>query len=495
MPTLRATCLLALGAASLFWVALVNGQPLIGVDTAYYLRGADYTIAQLTDSGTRWEGSYLFTWDAPDVEHAAPPGAAALPDAPPVTERAVLRGRSLYYGALVYMGGVAGGFWLTIALQAAMIAGCAYLMLRRFLRSPALVGGSVLAVLAVTTPLAFYVGYVMPDILAATTVLASANLLLFWSAQSRAERMAWLLVLILSAAVHLSHVLIAGGMLAVAACWWLAKGRRLPARGGVAVALALVVGIAATAFDTHMLTMLSGRSPVRPPFIAARVIGDGPGYTYLKDTCPGSGWTLCAYLDRMPDLSTNFLWQHPAWGGVFPDADAATKRAFEREEIPFVLAAAAHDPVRFAIIQARNWIGTMLRLRVQRFDYDVSMKRNIQRLMPPDVSATLMETAAARHKLPVVTFAVLSYLSFGLAAAYLGWLLLWRPAVDDGERAARRLALLIGAGIVINAGVCGILSAPVDRYQARVSWLLPLAAITVAVYRARPPLRSYTGPV
>jgi hypothetical protein len=35
-------------------------------------------------------------------------------------------------------------------------------------------------------------------------------------------------------------------------------------------------------------------------------------------------------------------------------------------------------------------------------------------------------------------------------------------------------------GIFVNAAVCGILSGPHDRYAARVSWLLPFAALLVA---------------
>ena len=36
--------------------------------------------------------------------------------------------------------------------------------------------------------------------------------------------------------------------------------------------------------------------------------------------------------------------------------------------------------------------------------------------------------------------------------------------------------LLVLAALLLNAAICGVLSGPNDRYQARVAWLLPLMA-------------------
>jgi len=43
------------------------------------------------------------------------------------------------------------------------------------------------------------------------------------------------------------------------------------------------------------------------------------------------------------------------------------------------------------------------------------------------------------------------------------------------------LALLLF--LLLNAAVCGILSSPVDRYQARVIWLVPLLALVIGFIR------------
>ena len=41
----------------------------------------------------------------------------------------------------------------------------------------------------------------------------------------------------------------------------------------------------------------------------------------------------------------------------------------------------------------------------------------------------------------------------------------------------RRFALLVGAGVVVNGLVCGVLASPYDRFQARVVWLVPFLVI------------------
>jgi hypothetical protein len=44
-------------------------------------------------------------------------------------------------------------------------------------------------------------------------------------------------------------------------------------------------------------------------------------------------------------------------------------------------------------------------------------------------------------------------------------------------------------GVLLNAAVCGVLSGPHDRYQARTIWLVPLLAAGLAL-RPAPPVRT-----
>jgi hypothetical protein len=54
-----------------------------------------------------------------------------------------------------------------------------------------------------------------------------------------------------------------------------------------------------------------------------------------------------------------------------------------------------------------------------------------------------------------------------------------RRSTDAGREEKARLAVLaltVFAATVANAAVCGVLSGPYDRYQARVIWLFPFLA-------------------
>ena len=52
----------------------------------------------------------------------------------------------------------------------------------------------------------------------------------------------------------------------------------------------------------------------------------------------------------------------------------------------------------------------------------------------------------------------------------------WASGDHARDVAARQLVLAVLAALILNAAMCGVLSGPQHRYQARVVWLLPLLA-------------------
>jgi hypothetical protein len=60
------------------------------------------------------------------------------------------------------------------------------------------------------------------------------------------------------------------------------------------------------------------------------------------------------------------------------------------------------------------------------------------------------------------------------SAMFIGWIAL-RGKLDQGRRETDILLVLL-AGLAINAVIFGGLSAPVDRYQGRIIWLVPMLA-------------------
>ena len=51
---------------------------------------------------------------------------------------------------------------------------------------------------------------------------------------------------------------------------------------------------------------------------------------------------------------------------------------------------------------------------------------------------------------------------------------------ENGSNGGFTVSLwLIGSGILANALVCSVLASPLDRFQARVIWLIPLLALGI----------------
>ena len=60
---------------------------------------------------------------------------------------------------------------------------------------------------------------------------------------------------------------------------------------------------------------------------------------------------------------------------------------------------------------------------------------------------------------------------------------LWSRGLKAGQEPARVAAtvLLLAVVVLANAAVCGMLAGPFPRYEARLIWLLPVAASLVAL--------------
>jgi len=82
-------------------------------------------------------------------------------------------------------------------------------------------------------------------------------------------------------------------------------------------------------------------------------------------------------------------------------------------------------------------------------------------------------------------FSALALVSTVGGTLFLVSRLLWRGRRrESSDETASTLVPLVLAGLVINAAVCAALAAPLDRFQARVVWLLPLLAAGLAARAA-----------
>jgi hypothetical protein len=487
---------LAFGAA-LLWPALYNGQPIFFGDTSAYIRGADAGVQAIFHRRSAWS---LTGGDAIVQRPAAPAPVQPARYCAPVArgsslaDKSVVSGRSPYYGALLYLGDLVGGFWLSIALQSAAVVLAILLVLRAVgtRPSPLLIAGS--AVLAVATTAPFFVSFLEPDIFAGAAVLVCAALLGGADRLGVADRLLAFALLAACVVVHESHALIVAALLVLGIVSSIVMRRSHPAptlarpdrpmrRARIPAALAILAGAVAVAVAAQLafaaaVKHIVGAPPLRPPFLMARMIEDGPGYRYLRATCPQSGFAVCAFLGRLPVEANLFLWD-PSARGVFSAASPRVRRALAAEQTRFVIAVLAYAPwteLRDALLDA----GAQLTMTgLEEFQYPHVLKHSFEEKIPSVHLRRMERTAAFRGTMPVGPFSGVTGVTFGLAAIVVLSALLWPPHRRTLPPRLVAVTAWIAAGVLVNSAVCGILSGPHNRYAARLAWAVPLAALLI----------------
>lgn len=488
-------------AAALLWPAVINGGAFWFPDSPSYIRSADAAFVVATGQRSEWSDRFekalagKTAAPAPTVAAAVvSPGtaAAAGPAAGPKRERPVI-GRSIYYGMLIYLPMRVFGPWGAIAMQALLVGAAILFALAMAMRHRAAGqlprAAGVAAVIAVLTPLPFYVCMLMPDVWSGVTVALMALIVVYRARMSRLELAASWLAVAITATFHNSHVLLAfalglAGVLAALD----GRSRVLAPVLGLAAAAA---GLAAGALFTFAVQAQTGIRPISPPFLSARLTASGPGLAYLDSVCPSPStppsaasavpFALCRYRARLPQHSDNFLWSEQSENGVFQLAAPADQRRIAAEDKRFFLAVVAHDPAAYlgSFVQATG--ATLLKYNMRNFNYHEG-RRDFSQGYPANIAREAHASRAVANTMPTgftrMAAIALSLVSLALVAWAVTALVRGRWPHRD---AALRYALLLVLGVFANAVICGALSKPDSRYQMRMQWVLPFAALVLVV--------------
>ncbi len=496
-------------AVAMMWAALVNGQPFFTPDTQAYVRGPDVAVVKLL--GARFASPWAR--QEPPGAHVMPAKAGATPEHS-YDDTEVLAGRSIYYGALAYLGQLTGGFWLTVFVQGLAVAWLAEITLRAGGQRALPAYAGVMAVLALATPAPLFVADLMPDIWSGVAIGAMALLFALSGRLTRLDLAALAAMTVFAAMAHNSHVLIIAGVMAAGAGLWLVSrlssrpqrsggpGPRVagatwapgpgsappsgmsggvwtqavdPRRGLAVGALAIACAVAGTLLFAAMVKHSVGAAPITPPFLTARVVADGPGRLYVREHCRDHAFAVCAFGDRLAATDTDgFLWDEAPRTGVFAVATPATRRALATEQGRFALASTLAHPWLQAQASARNVALQLVQTDLDDFDYKPNVLAELRADLPPAHRARLDASLAARRGWPIAPLWAEQAAVIWLALGVIGWSLFSRAA--PAAPALTRFALLAAAGVLANTLACGVLSDLYGRYQARCIWVLPLAA-------------------
>lgn len=389
-----------------------------------------------------------------------------------------MTGRSIYYGALLYLGDLTGGFWLTVALQSGAVLATLLLAIRAIGLKLWPMLPVLGAFLAAFTTAPFFASFLMPDLFAGVAIFTAATVLARGSGEGWYRYLGAFALLVISAVVHDSHFLILATMLAFAAIWNLATRSWENWRGLAVLGATLGVALLAQTFFSVAVEHVVGAPPMRPPFLMARLIDDGPGYRYLRATCPENGFKVCEYLDRLPLASDEFLWSPAPDHGVFAAADPATRRQLCKEQMRFALGVLIYDPAGTLRTAADNAAAQLLLVGLDEFNIDESEKRAFK--LPKEYLPSVQRSAAYREAMPVVQCTAIVLAVLVMSVALIAWALISPEARKRLSGPLVKMSLWTAAGVLVNAAVCGAMSGPHMRYSARVDWIIPMIAVLIA---------------
>lgn len=461
----------ALLALILCWPTLVTGQVFTFTDTSAYLRGGaaiwDVLISIVRDIVT----------STPDPDASAGGG---VPTSLTVNARGQpVTGRSFTYSTAAYLAHRAGGPFAIAWAQGFVAVLMALAMIgREALARPAgLLAG--FAILAVATALPWYTVFLIPDLMAAVVVMYGLILVGRLEALTGRQFAGATALAAIAASTHYGYMPLVAGVVAVALAWLLAAGRLRPLVAAVALVPILAAPLANLAASGAVLEEPS-MTPRRLPILLARSIQDGPAQWYLQEACPEADLAFCAaFGENVPTHIGEFLWDEGGIGSLSPEQ----MNAIRAEEATILVRAFRHYPLAQSASLLRNWGLQIVRIGTRGIVPASGPDENwrFDKAPPDTLGPRLLRLADG----PVAAA------SWAGAAILLALLLTGRL-----DRRQAGMVVLLAAGLLGNAAIFGGLSAPVERYQSRIAWLMPFLAILllceVAARRDRLPdtLRS-----
>ncbi|MBS0563848.1 MAG: hypothetical protein JSR87_05045 [Proteobacteria bacterium] len=466
-----------LALAGLLSVFVANGRALFYFDTVGYVSQGDTALAQL------------------GVIRPPPPGSAEAGQAMGTggSVKTVDGSRSPSYSLLAGIFSHLGfleGILLVNAAALALASGLvARVMVRRLLPGRAWpeVAAMPLA-LASLGSLPFFAAYLMPDLLAPVMLVTLAALAVFAPDMRRGELVLAYVLASFAAISHLSHFPVAGlvflasvplAFLTRVRRWWLGPG---------VIALVLATAWAQQAAFRLMAAKVAHSEVVIRPFLTARLIQDGPGYTYLKTHCPDAVIVTCRLWEALQIsddpyrlTASHIVFETSRQLGSFQLMSADDKKAVADAQVGFLKAVVREHPLGVGLAFARNVLAQAGMVSV-----DMTLPTAKIEMRNAEVGGSLAGPLAQGRLRPDAPW--LPGLTRAQSALYVGSLgfclaLMVLPGALPGRM--RLFALMILAGLIANAVVCGGISQPASRYGARVVWLLPWLAVLAGLVASR----------
>lgn len=478
-------------AALLLAPAALFSRPFVFGDTVYYWG---------------WGGDILDALARPWPHGAAPwihgrtlhGWSFATHDASPADLRfnlTWLTARSAFYAVPFRLLFDRGGLWLVAAMQSLLSAAVLRVAIRAVAPNLSWIGGlGVAAVLASVSSLGFEAGYMMPDVFGGLAILAAGLLALLPDRLSGAARAGLAALIAYAVVAHSENGLNVAVCIGLAAVLNARSGWRAAALRTAPLALALAAGLTLAAAGSGALSHAFGRPVHVAPFPESRLLADGAAQAYLRQACARTPLQACDLADQPPAMIEHYLWVYPleppvhtsgeaAVGPLLAqydrlahrhvsDAEADARERFVAEQPRLVLGALKTDGAREAGQGLLNGLLAVMNFGVHAdFDSAALYAKGGRTLLAEQMQALFQGGSGGRYPLDLA--APIQY------AAVLASLIVLVISAGRFPPALSRLVVFVLLMTIANALLCGVISGPYARYQARVEWLIPFLALAM----------------
>ena len=390
--------------------------------------------------------------------------------------------RSPFYGIWICFFHLYQFIWGPVVAQAVVGSHLLYLLFRT-IHVPRLHLNLLLSatLLAAFSSLPYFVGFIMPDIFTSYMAILLYLLGFQLTALFPMERVYVLLLACVAVASHLSHLTLATLMVAlfVPVAYWAGYAwKSICQRTSILLLPAILTCAAYLTFNVFVLHTFA-LSPAGPTFFLANLIEYGPAREYLHAACPQAGYKICSEAATLPKTANDFLWHDDFLGRLGGFAGMA------KESDRVVSDTIATRPWEIVTMSADNFLESLnthepaKELTPTYIPAWTPMFTVLDQKFGPRTVEEFRDSAQMKGTIPHTAIASIDRISTPLAFVVLAVLTVY--VAMRGQRDLAAFAIFMCGGIFLDAWLCATLAGVYDRYQARMTWLLPMAAFAIAV--------------
>jgi hypothetical protein len=483
---------IAVGVLVLLLPALIYGRPFIYFDTwAFYGWGHDILAAirhPWPSSGPFPTGRELW------IIEGLPSGATTVDETHFRLLMSQIGARSAFYAVPLF---ALGSLWLAAIAQATLVSWVLWMTICAYdLQPRTLAFVVVVASLTAGTTLPFVAAFIMPDVFGGIVALSAGLILFFPERLTGRQRWALLTLILYGVLAHTSNIaLLLMAILLGALITRLTNPRRAAIHqigllGGLFVAALVLLTL-----GSQGLKAVFGRPAQNPPFLLGRVIADGPGLEFLKERCERSAFVAC----ELKDPEKFGLSKYRGDDLIFPDlhygpqpfsarTDPDRRERFYAEAPEIILGAIARDPIGQLRASLRNGMQQIVTFGIRDMFEPLPWMLSRATVLSDRLASVTPNVAACKanhgHGCDMSTIWRMLSRWHKAVVAVAALILVFRLTPILVSRARRSalspehsFAVFVILMVLGNAFACGVGSLPLDRFQARVVWLVPFAAL------------------